>query len=199
MPRTLDPSTVVTDRAAYAAQRAQRRAEMMPLRALRRLRLGDRLAVEFENAETLGYQVQEMVYAEGLTDPADVAAEAELYGRLLPASHELTATLFVELEDPASVRAELDRLDGVQHALTVEVAGRRVPGVEQPGPDEDGPSRRTASVHFVRFRFDDAARDAFRDPRQPARLVVDHPAYADDVAIDGETRRALLADLALDG
>ena len=38
----------------------------------------------------------------------------------------------------------------------------------------------------------------FRDPGIPARLAVEHPAYSDDIAIDGAVRRSLLADLALE-
>ena len=57
---------------------------------------------------------------------------------------------------------------------------------------------RTASVHFLRFQFSDEQRDAFRDPDVPARLVVDHPAYADDIAIEGAVRLSLLADLSLE-
>jgi hypothetical protein len=64
-------------------------------------------------------------------------------------------------------------------------------------PDEEGPDDRTYSVHFLRFAFDDNARDAFRDPDVPAVLVVDHPEYVDEVPITGATRRSLLADLAL--
>lgn len=193
----LSVEAVLTDRTRYAEVRGRARDRMIHLRALRRVRLGDRLLVEFENAETLTYQVQEMVYAEGITDPAEVRAEVSAYSRLLPNSHELAATLFVELDDVRKVREELDRLRGIQHRLVIEVGGRRVPGVELPGPDEDGPAEQTYSVHFLRFRFDDEARDAFRDPEVPARLAAEHEEYVDEVPITGETRRSLLADLAL--
>lgn len=166
------------------------------------MRLGDILLVEFENVETLTYQVQEMLFTEGITDEGEVAHELEAYSRLLPNSHELKATMFVELDDVTTVRDELVRLAGLQHSLRIEMTrsdGTRLvaPGAELPGPDEEGPSEETYSVHFLRFGFDDEARDAFRDPAVPASLVVDHTAYADDVPIDGEVRLTLLADLAL--
>ena len=191
---------LVLDRLTYAERRPAERDRMIPLRRERRLRLGDQLVCEFENAETLRYQVQEMVYAEGISDPGEAAAEVEAYARMLPTSHELCCTLFIELDDVTIVRAELERLTGVQQALRIEVDGQHVPGRELPGLDEsaDAEPARTASVHFLRFGFSDEQRDAFRDPDVPARLVVDHPAYADDVAIDGAVRRSLLADLSLD-
>ncbi len=198
MPQTITREAVTTDRSAYLAGREEARGRAMSLRRTRRLRLGDQLVCEFENADTLAYQVQEMVYAEGITDEAEVQHEITAYSRLLPNSHELCATLFVELDDVQTVRSELSRLTGVQHRLRIEVDGHTAEGYELPGPDEDGPSERTYSVHFVRFRFDDEARDAFRNPDLPATLVVDHAEYADEVPIAGETRLSLLADLTLD-
>lgn len=190
--------SVITDRQAYSTVRDQARDRMIKLRAGRRLRLGDRLVLEFENAETLTYQIQEMVYVEGITDPGEVAVEVEAYSRLLPASHELTATLFIELDDPSTVREELMRLRGVQHALSIQVGGVTVAAVEVPGRDESGPAQETYSVHFLRFIFDDESRDLFRDPQVPASLQVEHPEYCDQVPLPESTRRSLLADLSLE-
>ncbi|HET7531215.1 MAG TPA: DUF3501 family protein [Mycobacteriales bacterium] len=194
---TLSRDSLVLDLAAYAAQRPAARDRMIPLRRARRLRLGDQLVVEFENADTLTYQVQEMLFTEGVTDDHEVAHELSAYSRLLPGSHELTATLFLELDDLGAVREELARLTGIQHTLRIEVGGELVRAVELPGPDEDGPSQETYSVHFLAFRFSDSAREAFLDPSAPATLVVDHPEYADEAPIGGETRTSLAADLAL--
>jgi hypothetical protein len=199
--RRIDANAIVTDPEAYLARRTAERDRMIPLRRTRRVRLGDRVVLEFENAETLQYQVQEMVFAEHVTDPAEVQHEVDAYGRLLPSSHELCATFLIELEDLDTVREELTRLAGLQHALSIRLdSGEEAlvaPGVELPGVDEDGPNPDTVSVHFVRFRFDDATRDAFRDPEQPAYLVADHPEYAADTPISGDTRLALLADLSM--
>jgi Protein of unknown function (DUF3501) len=194
----LSADELVLDRRAYAEVRPAERDRMIPLRRDRRIRVGDQLVCEFENAATLRYQVQEMVYAEGISDPAEAAVEVEAYTRLLPSSHQLCCTLFIELEDVGTVRAELDRLDGIQHAVRIEVDGEHVAGRELPGVDEAGPSERTASVHFLRFSFTDQQRDNFRDPSVPASLVVDHPAYAESVSIKGSTRISLIGDLTLD-
>jgi uncharacterized protein DUF3501 len=193
----LTANDLVLDRTAYAQRRPADRDRMIPLRRERRLRLGDQLVCEFENADTLLYQVQEMVYTEGISDPADAAAEVEAYSRMLPTSHELSATLFVELDDVATVREELERLNGIQTALYIAVGDQRARAGELPGLDEM-PDRRTYSVHFLRFRFSDEARDAFRDPAVPAVLGVDHPEYSDETPITGATRLSLLADLAFE-
>lgn len=201
----LHAAQITTDHHSYGERRSAERARMMPIRAERRVRLGDMLVFEFENAETLGYQVQEMVYVERITDPAEVGHEIELYGRMAPSSHELCATMFIELDQDADVRAELGRLAGIQDAVSLEIGGAadgqpiRVRGVELRGLDED-PNRPsdTVSVHVVRFTLTDDERDAFRDPEVPVELVVDHPEYAEGTPISGATRLSLLADLAFE-
>jgi len=197
MPK-LSVDELVLDRQAYAERRPADRDRMIPLRRERRLRLGDQLACEFENTDTLRYQVQEMVYAEGISDPGEAAAELDAYSRMLPNSHELSCTLFIELEDLTTVKSELEQLSGIESALRIEVGDEQVPGQEVPALHDDVPGGRTASVHFLRFRFTDEQRDMFRDPSVPARFAVEHPAYSADVTIDGAVRRSLLADLALE-
>ncbi|HMA45606.1 MAG TPA: DUF3501 family protein, partial [Frankiaceae bacterium] len=144
----LSVTEIVTDHQAYAARRPAARRRMIPLRAERRVRVGDMIVFEFENADTLRYQVQEMVYTERLSDPAEVAHEVDAYARMLPTSHELCATMFIELPELATVRSELRRLAGVQHGVRLDVGGVAVPGVELAGLDED-PDRpgETVAVH----------------------------------------------------
>ncbi|HEX4015613.1 MAG TPA: DUF3501 family protein [Frankiaceae bacterium] len=205
----LTATEITTDHQSYGERRADERARVMPIRAERRIRIGDMLVFEFENLETLHYQVQEMVFVERITDPADVVHEIELYGRMAPNSHELCATMFVELDQDADVRAELARLVGIQGAVSLQIGAPGAGSDGQPwivgatelrGPDEgsDRPSD-TVSVHVVRFTLADDQRDAFRDPQVPVELVVDHPEYAESTPITGATRLSLLADLALGG
>src|SRR3954471_15139592 len=152
---TFSADELVLDPETYAERRAAERDRMIPLRRDRRLRLGDQLLCEFENAETLRYQVQEMIYAEGISDPGEAAAEVEAYARMLPTSHELCCTLFIELVNVRTVKADLARLTGIQHCLRIEVDGQSVQAQELPGIDENVLSETTASVHFLRFAFTD--------------------------------------------
>jgi hypothetical protein len=200
----LSATQITTDHENYAQRRATERARVMPIRAERRIRVGDMLAFEFENEETLRYQVQEMVYVERQSDPAEIAHEIEAYGRLLPTSHELCATMFVELDQDADVRSELGRLAGIQNAVRLEIGSgvgsdpSIAVGTELRGLDEDldRPSD-TVSVHVIRFKLSDEQRDAFRDPEVAVDLAVEHPEYSESTPIKGATRLSLLADLAL--
>lgn len=192
---TLSADSLILDPARYAAERTARRAAMMPVRAARRIRCGETVVLEFENASTLKYQVQEMLYAERVTDAATARHEVEVYARLLPGSHALCATFLVELTDEGTVRAELQRLRGLHHVVRMRIGDRSIGAVEIPGPDESGPSEETHSVHFLRFTFDDAARESFCDAATPVSLHIDHPQYHGDAVVDGPARESLLADL----
>lgn len=189
----LSVADVVLDRAAYAAARPARRAEAIALRAGRRLHLGDLVTVELENLETLRYQAQEMLHAEGITDENLAAEELAAYERLLPRHHSFTATLMVEVPEQERVRAELERLQGLHTRVSLRVGGSSCPAQDVPPPD-DIPSERTYAVHFLRFDLSDAAVAALA-AGEPAELVVDHPQYAAAAPLSPELAWALAAEV----
>jgi hypothetical protein len=190
----LSVERLVLDPDEYAAIRPERRKVAIGLRRQRRVHVGDLVTVEFENAETLAYQAQEMLYVEKVTDPAAATAEIAVYARLLPGPATLTATLMIEIDDQAQVRQELERLRGLHESVRLEIGSHICAAYDVPPPDE-GPSGRTVSVHFLRFDLTDEAVAALHTDVS-VRLVVEHPAYAAAVELSAEARGALVADLA---
>jgi hypothetical protein len=77
---------LVLDPAAYAEERPARRARAIAYKKNRRVSVGDMVTLLFEDRETLLFQTQEMVFAEGIRDHAAVQAELDTYNPLLPAS-----------------------------------------------------------------------------------------------------------------
>jgi hypothetical protein len=183
------------DLAAYGARRADSRAAAIALKKTRRIHLGDVVTLVFENRDTLRHQIQEMVFVEQTTDLAKIGEELDVYNPLMPSPNELSATLFLEFSDMATLKDELPRLVGIEDRFSLSLGGTSVQGI-----GEEGRSREdyTATVHYLRFPMTDEQRDAFRDPSVPAELVVDHPNYADSTPIAADMRLSLLADLALD-
>jgi hypothetical protein len=192
-PITLDDLEL--DLAAYGAKRADSRAAAIALKKQRRISLGDVVTLVFENRETLRHQIQEMVFVEQTTDLAKIGEELDVYNPLMPTPNALSATLFLEMPDMATLKAELPRLGGIEQTFSLTVGGETVQAI-----GEEGRSREdyTATVHYLRFPLTDEQRDAFRDPSVPAELAVDHPNYADSAPIPEPMRLSLLADLALD-
>lgn len=192
----LSVEDLVLDRGRYASLRAGERARVMATRAARRVQLGDRVALEFENAETLRYQAQVMVFVEGITDEAAAAGEIAAYSRMLPDAGSLTATFLVELDDAAAVKAELTRLRGLHRSIWIRAGSSASHGEEIPGVDESGPSEETASVHFLRFHLDAGLRAALASGTPAVTVSAEHPEYSASVTLDGGLRARLAADLA---
>jgi len=124
-----------------------------------------------------------------------VAHEVATYNELVPDDDELSATLFIELTGKPALMEWLPKLVGIQRAVLFEVGADPVVHVDSIPEDEERLTRDdvTASVHYVKFAFDSAARAALQ--AGPARLVVDHPNYQHAIDLDDEQRAELLADL----
>jgi hypothetical protein len=179
----------------YERHRDEFRRRIIELKKVRRLPLGPRATLVFENRNTLLFQVQEMLRVERLSSPADVARELEVYNELVPGDGELSATLFIEITDLADIRPELDRLIGLDEHLFLRVGDHTVRATFDPKQMEED---RISAVQYVRFPLEGPAGEAFADPATPAFLGVDHPHYDAEVEIPAPTRASLLADLAGD-
>jgi hypothetical protein len=181
---------------AYARIRGTFRTRVMAHKALRRLALGPNLALCFEDRLTMHYQVQEMLRAERLYEPADIKAELDTYNPLIPDGDNWKATLMIEYADVEERRLALERLRGVEHRIWVRVAGHApVFGIA----DEDlerANDTKTSAVHFLRFSLTAAMITALKAGTGLA-AGVSHAAL--ELAVDpvpAATCEALVADLA---
>src|SRR5271167_3746990 len=73
----------------------------------RRIRIGPRLTLIFENRQTLWFRVQEIIRIARLADPARLEEELSIYNRLLPDRDNLQAALIIEITDEAHLVREL--------------------------------------------------------------------------------------------
>ena len=183
----------VTPLDEYRERRPKWRQRLIEVRATRRVAVGDRLSVNFENRDTLLYQVEEMVYAEQMQDRDQVQGELDAYNDLLPGSGELSATLFIEIPNQAFIKEELRRFVGIEDAVALEFPdGTRVPG--EPA-EHRSLAESTASVHYLRFRLGDAGTRAFLGGRGHVAVVVDHPNYRRRAVLTDAAWESLAADL----
>lgn len=179
----------------YARLRPEFRERVIEHKAHRRLALGAHLSLAFEDRLTMHYQVQEMLRAERIFEPADIEAELAAYNPLIPDSSNWKATLSIEYPDVDERRVALGRLVGIEDRIWVQVAGGPVIfGIA----DEDlerSTASKTSAVHFLRFELPAESVAALRAGAALA-VGVDHPQLKlriDDVP---ETlHESLLADL----
>ncbi|HWC51731.1 MAG TPA: DUF3501 family protein [Nitrospira sp.] len=178
----------------YEKQREAFRSRIIALKQRRRIALGPLISLVFENRETLQFQIQEMVRAERIVEPAKVKDEVEVYNALLPTDQELSATLLIEITDAAVMKEWLDRFMGLDRGRTIAIIAG---GESVFGQFEGGHSHETkiSAVHFLRFQPSSTLKEAFADLRQPVSLMVDHNGYRETVPVPGSLREEWLSDL----
>lgn len=177
--------------AGYEKIRQDFRRRIIELKQKRRISLGDRVSLVFENRATVIFQIQEMLRVERINDLDKIRREIATYNQLIPDSRELSATLFLEIEYPTHLREELLIFQGVEEALTLRIAARRLPARFEPGRSKED---KISAVQYVRFRFDDQALETFVSGGK-TELVIDHRNYRAAVVLQPETQRSLVEDL----
>lgn len=179
----------------YETARDAFRRRIIDLKQGRRVQAGPYLSFLFENRETVLFQIQEMCRTERIVDDARVQEEIDVYNDLIPGERELSATLFIEIEEPARVQEVLDRLMGIDVGDHVWIqAGKEyaIPGRFEAGRSDEERGKISA-VHFVRFAFTLEQVEAFRNSE--VFLVVDHPGERVRVRLPDDVKASLLEDL----
>jgi hypothetical protein len=178
--------------AAYEPVRADARRRIIELKRHRRILLGDLLSLVFENRETVRGVVEELLRAERIDEPERIREQLEVFNDLIPGERELSATLFIEVTDPAELAGRLNDLRGIEEAMHLEIGGERVEHAVQASRSRDD---RTSSVHYLRFRLTDAQRAAFLSGGFEVAIAADHRVCQARTVLDEQQRIALTADL----
>jgi hypothetical protein len=121
----------------YHKQRASLRAEVLAHKRNRQVAIGPNLTLYFEDRITIRYQVQEMLRAERIFETEGILEELAAYNPLIPDGTNLKATMMLEYPDVEERRIALQQLNGVEHAVYLEVGAL---GRVFADADEDLPS-----------------------------------------------------------
>jgi hypothetical protein len=181
---------------AYARIRDTFREQVMAHKRHRRLALGPHLTLCFEDRLTMHYQVQEMLRAERIFEPADIQAELDAYNPLIPDGDNWKATLMIEYADADERRQALERLLGVEDRIWVRVAGQATVFGIADEDQERASETKTSAVHFLRFPLTAGMVAALKEGASLA-AGVSHPAM--EFAVDPvppATCTSLVGDLA---
>jgi hypothetical protein len=179
----------------YAGRRREHRQRVSELKRDRRLEVGPFVTFYFENYDTMWHQVHEMLYIERGGE-AQIADELAAYNPLIPQGDSLSATVMIEIEDPARREAMLKRLGGIEDRMFIEVAGERIRGIPDPTRENTSPDGKASSVQFVSFPFTPAQQAAFRQPGARVVVGIDHAAYGHMAVMPEAVRVALAQDFA---
>lgn len=180
---------------AYAKARSAIRARVIAHKRPRTVQLGDHVTLAFEDALTMRYQIQEMLYWEKTFDEAGIQDELDAYTPLVPDGTNLKATMLIEYEDVDERRAALERLRGIEDRVWIEVDGfARVDAIADEDLERETDVK-TSAVHFLRFEL---TADMIAALKMGAglRIGVDHAAYHASLTTSSETRASLIRDFA---
>ena len=178
---------------AYEKARAQFRREIIDYKTHRRLPIGERVSLLFENRKTVLFQIQEMLRTERITDLDKIREEVETYNTLIPEANELSATLMLEIEQQEKIREELLKFLGIDEAVFLKIGKRHtVQALFEEGHSKED---KISAIQYVRFRFTSEARAAFIAGREEARVVIDHENYRAKTKIWDEMKKSLIEDL----
>jgi uncharacterized protein DUF3501 len=177
----------------YGPIRDDYRNRVIALKRPRRVLVGDRVALVFENRHTLTLQIEEICRAENLTSDAQIQAEVDVYNELMPTQASLSATLFIELPTEADPYVELKRLVGLDEHVVLHVGPHALRAAFEPGRSTDD---KISAVQYIRFPLSSEAFAALQKPGTPIAMEIDHPNYRHRVACSEELRASLAADYA---
>lgn len=179
----------------YAEIRAQFRAEVMEHKKNRQVAIGPNATLYFEDRLVMQYQVQEMLRAERIFEPAGIQEELDAYNPLIPDGTNWKATFMVEYPDVEERKQALARLIGVEDRVWVKVQGFEP---VRPVADEDlerETEEKTSSVHFLRFELTPEMIAAAKEGA-PIAMGIDHEHYGHTVdPVPENVRASLVGDL----
>jgi hypothetical protein len=185
--------------AEYEKIRERFRARVIAEKKARRVQLGPRASIVFENHDTVLLQIQEMLRTERITRPAAVQHEIDTYNELIPGPGELSGTLMLEIPDKAERDAFLVAANGLEKHIWIATGTLRV-GARASARDGVQPDRTTA-VHYLKFLLPPPLSNALRGGASGEQtlthidVVIDHPAYSVTAVLPAEALMALGEDL----
>jgi hypothetical protein len=162
----------------------------------RRVRVGPRVTLLFENRQTLWFRVQEVLRIARLAEPARVQQELDVYNRLLPTRDCLQAALMNEMADEtrwAEEQAGWRMLRGED--VRLQLGNGTLPAELLTNRPED---YAIGTAHWIRFTVNAKDRERLVNSRLTATVVIDTAAYQHSSSpLSDEIRQSLLDDLQL--
>jgi hypothetical protein len=177
---------------AYEQVRQELRQDIIAKKKNRRVSVGDKVSLVFENRDTVIFQIQEMLRAERITDLDKIREEIAVYNELIPNTGELSATMFLEIEDQSHLREDLLKFLGIDETVSLKVGSHVIRGRFEEGRSKED---KISAVQYVRFPLDLDARRAFI-AGEVAELVIEHPNYSARAALTPGVQKSLAEDLA---
>jgi len=177
--------------ALYAPIRDDYRNRVIAMKLHRRVFVGDRVEIVFDNRLILTLQIEETIRLENLTRDEQIDEEIALANQLMPTPDSLAATLFIPMPPGADAREILGQMVGLDEHVIMNIGELALRAVFEAGRAE---TDRISAVQYLRFALTPEAKAALLAPGTPIAVEIDHPRYRHRVECPDELRASLAAD-----
>lgn len=169
---------------SYEKVRMQRYSEMSVYNSTRRVSLGDRLSLIFENRRTVLHQIQEMVYLDKLEKPESISHEIEVYSTMIPCNGHVKATLFINAFSEDDLRRVFDDLSGIYDCIYLVLDHSRIHGEPEAGRTQ---GKEFSTVQFLTFNLGG-------EKSENLAVEVDHRNYKFSAKLSGDLPRQVISE-----
>lgn len=177
--------------AMYAHIRDDYRNRVIEMKRDRRVIIGDRVEIVFDNRHTLTLQIEETCRLENLTTDEQINAEIEVNNPLMPTESSLAATLFIPLPQDEHIKENLKALVGLDEHVILHVGTEAIRATFEAGRSTD---EKISAVQYTRFPLSASAKAALLTEGTPIAVEIDHPNYRHRVQCSEALRASLAAD-----
>tara|TARA_B100000686_G_C16276602_1_gene706669 strand:- start:69 stop:653 length:585 start_codon:yes stop_codon:yes gene_type:complete len=173
----------VLDYKTYEENRDEKRKQILAIKRLRRIHLGNYLTLLFENHDTILYQIQEMIRVEKIVRESDIQEQIDTYNALLGKPGQLGCTLLIEITEENQRQLLLTEWNGLQKQIFARLPNDKKIYAEYDSAQTDG--RRLSAVQYLTFEVDEA----------PTALGCDFPGMRETIELDTNLKTSLTEDL----
>ncbi len=179
--------------ADYEKERPEFYQHVVELKKRRRVFVGDKVTLVFENRDTVRFQIQEMSRVERIVYEDKIQEEIDVYNGLIPEPSHLAATVFIEITEMNRIREILDTLIGLDEYLSIQLGQEeKIPAIFEPGRSRDD---RIAAVQYVSFEFSPEQIEVLKNNSAKVYVLTDHPNYQEKTEIPSVIRNEFIKDL----
>jgi hypothetical protein len=177
--------------AMYAHIRDDYRNRVIAMKNDRRVIIGDRVELVFDNRHTLTLQIEETCRLENLTTDEQIMAEVDANNTLMPTEDSLAATLFIPLPQDEHIKDNLRALVGLDEHVILHVGPHAIRAAFEPGRSTED---RISAVQYTRYPLSPEAKAALLTAGTAITVEIDHPNYQHRVQCPEALRVSLAAD-----
>ena len=177
----------------YAEQRSNIRKNVMNVKKLREVNLGEHIRLLFENYQTVQYQIQEMLRIEKIFEAEGIQDELDVYNPLIPDGSNLKATMMIEYTDVVERTKALSNLIGIEKSIYFQVGNHQNVYAICNEDLERETDEKTSSVHFMRFEFEQTMIADFCKGIN-VKIGVSHPNYDCEIILEQRVKDQLNQD-----